>query len=341
MSQPLKLGLHFLAALIGPTITNIERELILKHKVLGFTFFARNIVDKKQLTELNRELQSLAQQKNYTLILAIDQEGGRVARLKAPEFTEIPPMRFFGKEYARTKDLTALQKAITTLCMEMKACGFNLNYAPLVDVDLNPQSPIIGDRSFSKDAQVVTTLADEVVKIHQKHKILTCLKHFPGHGNTTTDSHLELPTDNRTLDELKKCDLVPYYKLLTANCQLAIMTAHVMFPNISPAWPATLSALFIHEILRKKMKYKGVVLSDDLLMKAITDNYPLVASVKRFFSIGGDVALICNEPDKTITVMDKLSAELTNKTGTEESKLLLSRLKASQKRIRKWIADLS
>ncbi|MBU0507185.1 MAG: beta-N-acetylhexosaminidase [bacterium] len=299
-----RIGQKIIAGFEEKQITPIVRDLILKHKILGFTLFSRNIESKEQVIELNTELKALARQAAYDLVLAVDQEGGRVARLPEP-FSQIAPMRAFGDRYKETQSTKEVYELGRTLGREVKEAGFNLNFAPVVDVDVNPDNPIIGDRSFASDSQLVTVLARELIKGMEEEGVQSCLKHFPGHGATTKDSHLELPEDGRTMQELKHTDIKPYHTLIDENCGSSIMTAHVLYPKIDPNYPATLSKTIISDLLRKEMGYQGIIYSDDFLMKAIRDHYDLADAAKRFFEIGGDVILICNEPEVTLEVIQK------------------------------------
>jgi beta-N-acetylhexosaminidase len=295
-----------LAGFEGTKVTPVVQELILKHKILGFTLFSRNIESKEQLIEINTELKALAQQVGYDLVLAVDQEGGRVARLPEP-FTQISPMRLFGDRYRETQDVSEVYEIGRTLGRDIKEAGFNLNFAPVLDVDVNPDNPIIGDRSFASDPHIVTVLACEIMRGMKEEGVPSCLKHFPGHGATTKDSHLELPEDHRTMQELRHTDIKPYRTLIDKGYASSIMTAHVLYPNIDQQYPATLSKTFISDLLRKQLGFKGTIYSDDFLMKAIRDHYDLATAAKRFFDIGGDVVLICNEPEVTLNVIKKLS----------------------------------
>ncbi len=299
---------HILAAIDGPTLTPLERELILKHKVLGFTLFKRNIESLEQVQALNAEIKSLAKQAGYEIILAVDHEGGRVFRLPEP-FTKIPAMRLWGNLFDQTADAALAFELGKTLGSEASLAGFNLDFAPVVDVDLNEINPIIGDRAFSKSTEAVYKMARQVIRGLNAAGVLTCLKHFPGHGATEKDSHEELPIDDRGVDELEKIDLVPYAKLISEGLVDSVMTAHVVYPKIDAANPATLSQKIITGILRDKLKYTGVIFSDDLLMKAIADNYGIYEAALQFFKAGGDAILVCKKPELTLEIIERFDKE--------------------------------
>lgn len=314
------LGRHFLAGFEGFAVTPQVRDLILKQNILGFTLFSWNIESAEQLIALNEELRSLARQAGYDLILAVDQEGGRVARLPEP-FTKIPPMRACAK--LTEEQLFLLGQIVSE---EVSLAGFNLDFAPVVDLDLHPENPIIGDRSFSKNPDEVLRCVKNFIRGFEKEGVLTCLKHFPGHGATTQDTHEGRAKDPRTFSEIEGADLLPYKKLIQEKFAQTIMTAHVTYESIDPKHPATLSAKIIKNILREDLKFNGVLFSDDFLMKAIRDHYDLTEAAKQFFEIGGDVVLICKEPERTLEILSRLKKEVDPR--------LQSSLKASFERLR-------
>lgn len=317
------LGQHFLAGFDGFAVTPVVRDLILKDKILGFTLFKWNIESAEQLQALNAELQALARQAGYELILAVDQEGGRVARLPIP-FTKIPPMQVLAKisENAGAKIFYELGKVLGS---EVRLAGFNLDFAPVVDINSNPKNPIIGDRAFGSDAATVTRAAREVIRGLITEGVIPCLKHFPGHGDTIADSHLELPQDGRALADLLNVDIAPYRDLIAAGLAPTLMTAHVLYPEIDAKHPATLSETVITEILRGDLQYDGIIFSDDFLMKAIDDHWELSEAAERFFAIGGDVVLICKEPERTRAIIAELTA-IKNTKRDENLKTSLQRI---------------
>lgn len=301
-------GQHFLAGFDGFSVTDDVRELILKEKILGFTLFKWNIESAGQLKALNDELQSLAREAGYELILAVDQEGGRVQRLPEP-FTKIPAMRFWAEACAKCGTPEAVHELGRILGCEVRLAGFNLDFAPVVDIDTNAQNPIIGDRSFASDAATVTHHARELIRGLIREGVIPCLKHFPGHGATHKDSHLELPVDDRPWEELRALDVVPYLSLISENLAPAVMTAHVLYPKIDSHNPATLSRHIIGDFLRGELGYDGVVFSDDFLMKAIADNHDLTDAARTFFEIGGDVVLVCKRPELSLEMIQRLKSE--------------------------------
>jgi beta-N-acetylhexosaminidase len=302
------IGQHFLAGFDGFSVTDKVRELILDKKILGFTLFKWNVESATQLCALNDELKSLARQAGYDLILAVDQEGGRVQRLPTP-FTKIPAMREWGKLCAKNGDLDPVFELGRILGREVRLAGFNLDFAPVVDVDTNGDSPIIGDRSFSPDKTMVVKCARQLIRGLIREGVIPCAKHFPGHGATSVDSHLALPVDTRGREEILAADVMPYRELMHEHLMPTVLTAHVLYPDIDPDYPATLSEHVIGGLLRGEMGYDGVVLTDDLLMQAIADNYDLTEAARRFFSIGGDVALVCKCPELCLEMISKIESD--------------------------------
>jgi beta-N-acetylhexosaminidase len=319
---------HILAGLEGTQISPLERDLILKHKVLGFTLFKRNIASPEAMVALNEELQALAKQAGYELILAVDQEGGRVARLPEP-FSTIKPMREWASLFEKNSNIEDIHTLGKILGSEVKAAGFNLDFAPVVDLDTNSNNPIIGDRSFSAYPDVVYKLARHFIRGLMSEGVLPCLKHFPGHGHTEKDSHLELPVDNREAVDIETNDLIPYQKLIAEGLAPTLMTAHVMYPKIDKDNPGTLSKPILTDWLRKKLNYQGIIFSDDFLMKAIADNYDLFEASKQFIQCGGDVILVCDQPEVSVSLIEKLNHEIGNNKDLESS------LKTAQGRIQK------
>ncbi|MBF0107157.1 MAG: beta-N-acetylhexosaminidase [Deltaproteobacteria bacterium] len=324
---------HILASLDGPTVTPLVKKLITDHKIFGFILFKRNIENTEHLIALNNELKQIAREVHYEIVIAVDQEGGRVARLTRPDFSAVPPMRAWGDRYNSDLDLNIFYNLGQILASEVKLAGFNLNFAPTVDVDINPQSPVIGDRSFSGQPGTVYKIAAEFIKGHKDQHVIPCLKHFPGHGATTKDSHLELPHDFRNKTEIKNTDLLVYEKLMRRGQAPSIMTAHVIYPDFDKEYPATLSQIIIEKLLREEMDFKGVIFSDDLMMRAIADHYPLLDAAIRFFLIGGDIAILGKNTEKAFEIIDELDTLLSGAHNLDKLADLKEKLARSIKRI--------
>jgi beta-N-acetylhexosaminidase len=219
-------------------------------------------------------------------LIAIDEEGGRVARLHPPALV-LPPMRAI----ASAQDPALVEKVARVMARQLRCLGLNMNFAPVVDVDTNPDNPIIGDRALSDDAATVATYASAYLRGLRSGRVMSCLKHFPGHGDTLLDSHLALPFVQHERARLDAVELAPFRAL----CREAdsIMTAHVVYGALDAGTPATLSKPIVTGILRGDMGFEGVVFSDDLEMKAIADQVGLEGAAVDAIWAGCDLLLVC------------------------------------------------
>ena len=284
-----QIGQLLLAGFSGDQLP-VELKAITKEFGLGgVTLFARNIVEPEQVAELCREASLLTT--DMPCWVSIDQEGGRVARLKAP-FTEWPPMATLGRSGS---DALAEQFA-RALAAELRAVGVTLDFAPVLDVHTNPKNPIIGDRALAENAADAARLGAIIVRTLQAEGIAACGKHFPGHGDTTTDSHLELPLVEHPVERLREVEFVPFRAAIAAGVA-TIMTAHVFMPALDEQRPATLSRHIVHDLLREELGFDGVIFSDDLEMKALANDYTVPESAVLAIAAGCDGILICSGDD--------------------------------------------
>lgn len=277
----------------GTSVNDDLRRIIQEIQPAGFVLFRRNVEEPRQVFELNRELVSLTHAENPPF-LAVDQEGGRVQRIKAPA-TVWPPMRAVGAAQELTAEVSA------AMARELRAMGFNLNFAPVADVDSNPDNPIIGDRSFSNDPESVCKHITQFIQAHQTEGIIACTKHFPGHGDTAIDSHLDLPWVNHDEAVLRRIELPPFIAAIAAGVS-TMMTSHVMYPAWDPDYPATLSEPIIRGILRQELGFKGLVFSDDLEMKAVAGRYSVMEQLYKMTNASVDVFLCCESHDVQMDV---------------------------------------
>lgn len=280
----LPLGQLFMFGFDGLFLPQRARDLLEKDQAFGVTLFKRNIESREQVYALNRSIPGL---------ISVDQEGGRVARLKGI-CSDIPPMREIGQAARLNPGLP--HEIGLKMGRELKELGFHLDFAPVLDVDTNPKNPIIGDRSFSRDPEEVARFGAKFIQGMQSTGILACAKHFPGHGDTEVDSHLDLPVVSRG-------ELVPFQAAIQAGVA-CIMTAHIVVKALDPKVPATLSHAILTDLLRKKMGYEGVIISDDLEMHAVADRYSIRELVRLGLIAGVDLFLICRDLDKTRQAMD-------------------------------------
>lgn len=278
------------------------RRLIRHYGVQSIILFKRNVDSPAQVAELVRELQSIARDEGYSrpLLIAIDQEGGRVQRLRDP-WTVWPPLRMLGE--TGSVDLT--RKMAAALAEELKACGIRLDFAPVMDVDTNPANPIIGDRSFARTPDVVSKLGVAFIEAMQGAGVAACAKHFPGHGDTDKDSHLDLPSVEHARSRLDEVELPPFRAAIQAGVA-TIMTAHVVVRELDDMVPATLSRAVVTTLLRDEMGYGGVIVADDLEMKAVAAGFPYAESARRATLAGCDILPVCENEEAQVEVVEAL-----------------------------------
>jgi beta-N-acetylhexosaminidase len=279
------IGQLSIAGFAGDSIPSDLRALAREFDLGGIILFTRNVVEPEQVAEIAREAQTLAQE--LPLWVSVDQEGGRVARLKAP-FTVWPPMMTLG----RSGDEELAGRFARALAAELKAVGITLDYTPVLDILTNPKNPAIGDRALAERAEDVARLGRRIIATLQDAGIAACGKHFPGHGDTSTDSHHELPLIEHPPDRLDAVELVPFRAAIEARVA-SIMTAHILIPAYDETRPATLSPAIVDGLLKKTLGYDGLVLSDDLEMKAISARYGVPEATMGAIDAGCDAVLMC------------------------------------------------
>ena len=280
------IGQIAIAGFAGHSIPQDLRLLAKEFDLGGIILFARHIEAPDQVAEVSREAQSLASEQ--PLWVSVDQEGGRVARLKAP-FTIWPPMATLG----RSGDEALAARFARALAAELKAVGISLDYTPVLDVHTNPKNPVIGDRALADRAEDVARLGRTIITTLQEAGIAACGKHFPGHGDTSTDSHHELPLIEHPPDRIEAVELVPFRAAIDAGVA-SIMTAHILIPALDEERPATLSPTIVDGLLKRKLGYAGLVLSDDLEMRAISGRYGIPEATVAAIAAGCDAVLMCN-----------------------------------------------
>lgn len=274
-----------IAGFAGHTIPQDLRLLAREFDLGGVILFARNVEAPEQVAELARDAQSLAHE--LPLWVSTDQEGGRVARLKSP-FTVWPPMLTLG----RSGDEALAARFARALAAELRAVGISLDYTPVLDILTNSRNPVIGDRALAERAEDVARLGAAIIRTLQDEGIAACGKHFPGHGDTSTDSHHELPIVEHGPDRIERVEMVPFRAAIDADVA-SIMTAHILIPAFDEARPATLSPRIIDGILKRKLGYRGLVVTDDLDMKAISASYGTPEAVVAAIGAGCDAVLMC------------------------------------------------
>jgi beta-N-acetylhexosaminidase len=274
-----------IAGFAGQSVTADLRALAREFDLGGVILFARNVESPEQVAELAWEARSLAGE--IPLWVSVDQEGGRVARLESP-FTVWPPMMTLG----RSGDAQLAARFARSLAAELKAVGITLDYTPVLDVHTNPDNRVIGDRALAERAEDVARLGRVLIETLQAEGMAACGKHFPGHGDTSADSHHELPIVEHAPDRLEAIELVPFRAAIEANVA-SIMMAHILVPAIDDERPATLSPRLVDDLLKRTLGYGGLVLSDDLDMRAISGRYDMPEAAVAAIAAGCDAVLMC------------------------------------------------
>ncbi|GEN07014.1 beta-N-acetylhexosaminidase [Myxococcus fulvus] len=277
--------------MVGFPGTRVDADLasLMDDGIYGAILFKRNVGTAQETAALCHALKVRA---GRPFILSVDQEGGRVARLRGAPFTTLPPMRELGQR----GDAAVVERVGRLLAHELRAVGFDWDFAPVLDVDTNPANPVIGDRSFSRDAEEVGRLGVALARGLEAGGVASCGKHFPGHGDTMTDSHLTLPRLPHDLERLRRVELVPFRAFAQARLA-SLMTAHVMFDALDKEMPATMSERVLTGVLRQELGFDGVLVSDDLEMKAIAAHYSVEEAAVRGTLAGVDLFLVCHQVD--------------------------------------------
>ncbi len=274
--------------------TEFQADALVTHLTVGgVVLMGRNIGTPAETSAQIAHLQALARLTGLPpLFVAVDQEGGRVQRLGPPRYAGRPSQREIG---ASPDPLPAVRQTAHSIGSELKALGFNWDFAPVLDVDSNPDNPVIGDRSYSPNPAIVAALGVAALHGFQDDAgILACGKHFPGHGDTDLDSHFALPTLRRSRAALDAVELVPFRAAIDAGLA-AMMTAHILFPVLDPDLPATLSPAVLTGLLREELGFTGLIITDDLEMRGVADRWGAPEAAVLAVLAGADILLCCHE----------------------------------------------
>lgn len=306
MSLDEKIGQMIIAGVNGTQDGENTKILIQQHKVGGFIFFSDNLSGPRQTVQFLNNMKKDNVNNPLPLLLSVDQEGGKVTRLPGG-LVNFPT----NKKIGALNDPDVSFEVGTILGKELKEYGFNLDFAPVLDVNSNPNNPVIGDRSFSDHPDIVSELGIQTMRGIQSEGILSTIKHFPGHGDTSVDSHLELPVVNKSIQELESLELIPFKEAINNGADL-VMVAHILLPKIDDTYPSSLSKNVITDLLRKKLNYNGVVITDDMTMKAITNNYGMGQATVQSVKAGSDLILIAHDYNKALAAIDALKKAVQN-----------------------------
>jgi len=316
-NKNLNVGQLLTIGISGTELSKQEEDFIVSNDIGGVILFTRNFSNLEQLVKLTHHLQSLSKHTSSKapLFVSVDCEGGRVFRFKK-DLTQWPAVANIGK-------IDSAQVAFNFanfMGQELSACGINLNFAPCIDVFSNPENKVIGDRAISSDPEIVAKHASALVRGYLKAGVIPCIKHFPGHGHTWADSHEQLPVSDLSLSDLEKNHILPFKKAMKSKAEM-IMTSHILFKQIDAKNPVTLSEIFVNKTLKQDFRFKGIVISDDLGMKALTLNYSTAEIAEKALLAGIDHLLYCNEPEAPIVAIDTIYEMLANQKLTRENLL--------------------
>lgn len=299
MPQPVSPAIGVIADIGGPELTSADYEFLRQPELSGLIFFARNYQSPQQLHELTAAIRAL----RPDLLLCVDQEGGRVQRFRKG-FTRLPPMLTLEQIHHRNPhEALALARELGWLmAAEVRACGVHLSFAPVLDIERDV-SQVIGDRAFGHDAATVTHLAGAFIAGMQQAGMAAVGKHFPGHGAVAADSHLALPVDERPWAELQT-DIAPFADLIQHGQLAGIMPAHVVYPAVDAAHTAGFSAVWLQQILRRQLQFKGVIFSDDLSMVGAASAGDYAGRALAAAAAGANALLVCNDRAAAQQVLD-------------------------------------
>lgn len=322
MSIEEKLGQMIFAGVSSQEISTEDKKLIHDYYVGGIIFNKKNISSPSQTIGFINQLKEESPN-SIPLFFGIDQEGGRIAKLPG-ELIKLPS----NLEVGTINNADFSFEMGTVLGKLVRSFGFNVNFAPVLDVNSNPDNPVIGDRSFGSNPDIVSKLGIETMKGMQSEKIIPTIKHFPGHGDTSVDSHLELPMVNKTLEELKALELVPFENAIREGADM-VMTAHILLPKIDSRYPATMSKVIITDILREQIGFTGVVITDDMTMQAITNNFDIGDASVQSVKAGSDIIMVAHNYENIVKVISAL------KKAVETGEISENRINESVERILK------
>lgn len=320
MSIEDKIGQMILTGISGTTMDTNTKKLISQFHVGGIIFYKNNLEAPAQTVQLMNQLKT-GNSSSLPLLLGIDQEGGRVTRLPGG-LVNFPPNEQIGK----VNNPEFSYKVGTLLGHELKEFGLNLDFAPVLDINSNPNNPVIGDRSFGNNSEIVSELGIQTMKGIQSQNVIPTVKHFPGHGDTSVDSHLELPIVNKSLEELKKLELIPFQRAIDHGADV-VMVAHILLPQLDKTNPASMSKAVMTDILRKQLSFTGVIITDDMTMGAITDHFDIGKAAVESVKAGSDIILIGHDYNNVVKITSSL------KTAVQNGEISEQRLNESIERI--------
>lgn len=312
MSIEDKLGQMLIVGLEGYEMGEDAKAMIDNSHIGGFILYGSNVKDSSQLIGLTNALKLANSSNKIPLFISVDEEGGRISRVPK-EIKKLPTNKTIGK--VNSEDFSYEIGGI--LAQEVKAYGFNMDYAPVLDINSNPKNPVIGDRAFGSKADVVSRLGEATMRGIQQGGAIPVVKHFPGHGDTSVDSHVGLPRVENDMERLNSFELIPFKNAIDKGAD-AVMVAHILLPKLDADNPATLSKKVITDILREQLGFKGVVITDDMTMGAIVKNYDIASAAVKSVEAGSDIVLVAHGYDNAQAVLKRLKEAVDGGVISEE-----------------------
>ncbi|WP_026908685.1 beta-N-acetylhexosaminidase [Paucisalibacillus globulus] len=306
-----KIGQMIIAGIEGTTPTPETTNLIEDYKVGGIIFFSDNLTSYSQSRNFVNGIKQINAANKIPLFLSVDQEGGRVRRL--PGLEELPTNRDIGLK----NDPQLSYRIGKILAKELQAFGMNMNYSPVLDVNSNPKNPVIGDRAFGDEAELVSKLGIQTMKGMEDENIIPVIKHFPGHGDTAVDSHLELPRIDKSLAELYDLELIPFINAINDGADV-VMVAHILFEQLDTEYPSSMSRPIITGLLRDELGYDGVIVTDDMMMDAIKNHYEAGEAAVQSVKAGNDIILISKHYEDIVQSIEAIKAAVQAGEISEE-----------------------
>jgi len=301
-----KIGQLVFVGLDGVELDENTIELIENYYVGGLILFKKNINSVSQLVGLTNSLKSTNSKNTIPMFIGVDEEGGRVSRLPK-EIIKTPKAKDMGlvdNEYFSYEIGKILGNNLSLL-------GINMDFAPVLDIYSNPKNTVIGDRAFGSTSEIVSKHGLLVMRGIMDSHVIPVIKHFPGHGDTYTDSHVDLPVVNKAKEELEELELIPFKEAINRGADF-VMIGHILLPNIDDEYPATLSKNVINNMLREELNFDGVVVTDDMTMGAITRNLDIGKAAVRSLKAGSDIVLVCFEYENQLKVLNDIREAVNN-----------------------------
>jgi len=311
MSLEDKIGQMILAGVSGTSMDANANKLINQLHVGGIIFYKYNFETPAQVIQLVNQLKA-GNSSSLPLLLGVDQEGGRVTRLPGG-LTNFPR----NKQIGQINNPDFSYKVGTLLGRELKEFGLNLDFAPVLDINSNPNNPVIGDRSFGDNADIVSKLGIQTMRGIQSQNVITTIKHFPGHGDTSVDSHLDLPIVNKSLKQLKELELIPFERATNQGADV-MMVAHILLPQLDKTNPGTMSKAVMTDLLRKQLGFTGVIITDDMTMGAITEHFDIGKAAVESVKAGSDIILVGHDYNNVVKIISSLKAAVQNGEISEQ-----------------------